>query len=43
MPIELETTISTVIVAFIAGLLTLAVSYIIGSMSRVQYTLSKRR
>ena len=31
MPIELETTIITVIVAFIVGLLTAAVSYIIGS------------
>ena len=31
MPIELETTIITVIVAFIVGLLTSAVSYIIGS------------
>jgi hypothetical protein len=31
MPIELETTIITVIVAFIVGLLTAATSYIIGS------------
>src|SRR6185437_10592841 len=31
MPIEIETTILTVIVAFIVGILTVAVSYIIGS------------
>lgn len=31
MPVELETTIIAVIVAFIVGLLTSAVSYIIGS------------